>query len=70
MIDVGKEFPFENDRLFVRLICRFVPVGTVITTGDQVAGIAGVVAVATTAAAFGFNKAQVTVEPLTASPQL
>jgi hypothetical protein len=34
---VGTVFPFANDRLFVRLIVRppEVPVGTVITTGDQ-----------------------------------
>jgi len=60
-----------NLRLFVRLIVRACPVGTVITTGDQLAGMAGVVVVAATAAgAFGFNAAQVAVEPATTTPQL
>src|ERR1700730_7840208 len=49
-----------NDRLFVRLIVRLCPVGTVITTGDQMAGVI----------AAGFSGAQVAVEPVTAAPQL
>jgi hypothetical protein len=46
-----------NERLFVRLICRVCPVGTVITTGDQPAAV-------------GFSLAQVAVEPTTTAPQL
>jgi hypothetical protein len=68
--DVGALLPFVKDRLFVRLIVRSWPVGTVITTGDQLAGTAGVVEVAGIAAAFGFERAQVAVEPVTAVPQL
>jgi hypothetical protein len=44
-------------RLFVRLIRRLSPVGTVITTGDQPAAV-------------GFDLAQVAVEPTTTVPQL
>src|SRR6266481_4964291 len=51
--EVGTEFA-PNVRLFVRLICRICPVGTVITTGDQVEGT--IAAVDTDA---GFNAAQV-----------
>src|SRR5271166_6506385 len=42
MIEVGTVFPFANDRLFVRLIVRppLAPVGTVITTGDQLVATA------------------------------
>jgi hypothetical protein len=52
MIEVGTVFGVVlpvgvNVRLFVRLMVRACPVGTVITTGDQLAG------------AFGFNAAQV-----------
>jgi hypothetical protein len=54
-----------NERLFVRLIVRLCPVGTVITTGDQPAGVVNVAA-----GAFGFRAAQVAVEPATAAPQL
>src|SRR6266566_6701827 len=39
--EVGTELPFKNERLFVRLIVRASPVGTVITTGDQPAGVGG-----------------------------
>jgi hypothetical protein len=46
-----------NERLFVRLIVRPCPVGTVITTGDQVDGT-----VATADTDAGFNAAQVAVE--------
>jgi hypothetical protein len=49
--------PAINKRLFVRLIVSPCPAGTVITTGDQ-------------PAAFGFDLAQVAVEPATAVPQL
>jgi hypothetical protein len=63
--EVGTELPFKNERLFVRLIVRPCPVGTVITTGDHVAAV---VVVANDA---GFNAAQVAVEPpVTATPQL
>jgi hypothetical protein len=66
VLPVGK-----NDRLFVRLIVKACPVGTVITTGDQPAGTAAVVVVAGIAAgAFGFNARQVAVERATAVPQL
>jgi hypothetical protein len=58
--DVGMLFgAVPNDRLFVRLMTRFCPVGTVITTGDQ-----------TPAPAFGFKLEQVAVEPVTTAPQL
>src|SRR5882762_1794649 len=76
MSDVGTIFAVvlpvgKNDRLFVRLIVKACPVGTVITTGDQPAGMAGVVVVAATAAeALGFNAAQAAVAPTTATPQL
>jgi hypothetical protein len=62
MIEVGTEFPFENDRLFVRLIRSppVAPVGMVITTGDQTADDI----------AAGFNAAHFAVEPATAVPQL
>jgi hypothetical protein len=59
-----------NDRLFVRLIVRLVPVetyGTVITTGDQVAGTGGVAVGLPTE--YGFNAAQVAVAPVAAVPQ-
>jgi hypothetical protein len=61
--DVGTVFAVVlpvgvNERLFVRLIVRPCPVGTVITTGDQLAGVVP------TAAAAGFNSAQVAVEPV------
>ena len=71
MIDVGTEFPFAKDRLLVRLMVNppVAPVGTVITTGDQVAGVAGVVAVAAVPADAGFSAAQVAVDPVTAEPQ-
>ena len=49
--------PAPKDRLFVRLILRFCPVGTVITTGDH-------------PLAAGLSLAQVAVEPATAAPQL
>jgi hypothetical protein len=42
MIEVGMLFGAPlvgNVRLFVRLICRLCPVGTVITTGDQPAAV-------------------------------
>src|ERR1035438_9400336 len=54
--DVGTELA-PNVRLFVRLICKVCPVGTVIPTGNQ-------------PAASGFNAAQVAKEPLTAAPQV
>src|SRR5258706_15988890 len=44
-------------RLFVRLITRVCPVGTVITTGDQPSAV-------------GCNAAHAAVEPLTAAPQV
>jgi hypothetical protein len=47
----------ENERLFVRLICRVDPVGTVITTGVQPAAV-------------GFSLAHVAVERDTGVPQL
>jgi hypothetical protein len=58
-----------NERLLVRLIWRppVAPVGTVITTGDQVAGTGGV------AAAFpsdgGFRAVHAAADPVTAEPQ-
>jgi len=63
IIEVGTVLvpvPAANERLFVRLIVRppVAVVGTVITTGDQ------------WVPAFGFNAAQVAVEPVTAVPQL
>ena len=61
--------PFKNERLFVRLMVRLVvPVvatGTVITTGDHPAGVVRVAA-----GAFGFNAAQVAVDPATAVPHV
>ncbi len=48
-----------NERVFVRLICRSCPVGTVITTGDQLP-----------VGAVGFNDPQVAVDPPAAAPQL
>src|SRR5450631_66342 len=54
--EVGTEFA-PKERLFVRLIVRSCPVGTVITTGDQ-------------PAAAGIDLAQVAVEPPTGVPQL
>jgi hypothetical protein len=60
-IEVGTEFPFKKERLFVRLIVSppVAPVGIVIITGDQ-------------PAAFGFNLAQVALEitPVPSVPQL
>ena len=58
--DVGTVFAVVvpdgvNERLFVRLICRSCPAGTVITTGDQVE--ADVVDTES-----GFNAAQVAVD--------
>jgi hypothetical protein len=50
-------------RLFVRLIVKPDPEGTVMTTGDQ-PGVAGVITGAA-AGAFGFSAAQVA-EPVTA----
>jgi hypothetical protein len=58
--EVGTELLFKNERLFVRLIVRPCPAGTVMTTGDHVAGVGGTVVVF--AAAAGFNSAQVAVE--------
>jgi hypothetical protein len=59
---LGVELPVGvNERLFVRLIVRLCPVGTVITTGDQIAGVI---------VAAGFNGTQVAVEPVAAPPQL
>jgi hypothetical protein len=51
--DVGTLLELANVRLFVRLTVRSCPVGTVITTGDQVAGVVAVAADA------GFSAAQV-----------
>jgi hypothetical protein len=67
MIDVGTVFPFAKDRLFVRLIVSppVALVGTVIITGDQLAGV--VVVAGTTLVA---RAAHVAVEPVTARPQL
>src|SRR5580693_5103805 len=61
--DVGTVFAVVapvgvKERLFVRLIVSACPVGTVITTGDQ------------PLPTFGFNEAQVAVEPVTTAPQL
>jgi hypothetical protein len=67
MIEVGTVFvvvPAVKDRLFVKLIVRACPVGTVITTGDQVDGT-----VATVDTDAGFNAAQAAVEPVRAAPQ-
>src|SRR6267143_3063682 len=63
--EVGTKLPFKNERLFVRLIVRPCPVGTVITTGDQPAGVVPIAA-----GAAGFNLAQIAVDPLTTAPQL
>jgi hypothetical protein len=60
--DVGTLFA-PNERLFVRLIVRADPVGTVITTGDQPAGVVPIAA-----GACGFNGTQVA--GATAAPQL
>jgi hypothetical protein len=60
--DVGTEFdpvPVVKERLFVRLIKRFWPVGTVMTTGDQPAGV-----VAVASGAKGFSRAHVARVPL------
>jgi len=57
MIEVGTVFvpvPAVKDKLFVRLIVKACPLGTVITTGDQVDGT-----VATVDTDAGFNAAQV-----------
>jgi hypothetical protein len=66
MIEVGTVFGVVlpvgvNERLFVRLMVSppAAPVGTVITTGDH-----------PPVPAFGFNAAQVAVEPVTAAPQV
>jgi len=56
--EVGNETPLKNVRLFVRLIVKPCPEGTVITMGDHVA------AAVVVAAAAGFNRAQVAVEPV------
>jgi hypothetical protein len=69
MREVGTVFPLLNERLLVRLIVRICPVGTVITTGDQPAGVGGTEA-GFAAGAFGFNAAHDAVEPVTAAPQL
>ena len=55
-----------NERLLVRLMVRLWPAGTVITTGDQVAGVMGGVVVA---ADNGFNAAHVAVDVVTSGPQ-
>src|SRR6267378_6127751 len=60
--EVGTLFA-PNERLLVRLIVRACPVGTVITTGDQPAGVVPIAA-----GAFGFNATQVA--GATAAPQL
>src|SRR6266576_219287 len=60
--DVGTLFA-PNERLLVRLIVRTCPVGTVITTGDQPAGVVPIAA-----GAFGFNATQVA--GATTAPQL
>jgi hypothetical protein len=66
-MDVGMVFAVVlpvgvNERLLVRLIWRppVAPVGTVITTGDQVAGTGGTAVVDPTDP--GFRAAQVAVE--------
>ena len=61
--DVGTLFA-PNERLFVRLIVRACPVGTVITTGDQVGVVlaAGVNLPAGVVTA-GFNAEQLAAEP-------
>jgi len=74
-IDVGMVFAVVapvgvNERLFVRLIVKLVAdpaaaTGTVMTTGDHVGGVGGVV----TSADAGFNGAHVAVDPVTAVPQ-
>jgi len=67
MIEVGTVFvpvPAVKDRLLVRLMVKACPVGTVITTGDQVDGT-----VATVDTDAGFNAAQVAVAPAAAVPQ-
>jgi hypothetical protein len=46
-----------KERLLIRLIVRLCPVGTVITAGDQPAGV-----VVVAAGAVGFNALQVAVE--------
>jgi len=51
-------------KLFVRLMVRYCPEGTVITTGDQVP------TVAVPAATALFNATHVAVAPVTAVPQL
>jgi hypothetical protein len=61
--EVGTVFvpvPAGKDRLFVRLMMRAWPVGTVITTGDHVAAVVDA----------GFNAMQVAVAPGAAVPQL
>jgi hypothetical protein len=62
---VGTLLLFRNDKLFVRLMVRLCPVGTVMTTGDQPAGVVSVAA-----GAWVFSAAQVAVEPATAAPQV
>src|SRR5207248_9464207 len=57
--------PAVNERLLLRLITRVCPVGTVMITGDQPAGV-----VVVAAGASGFKLAHVAVEPVTAVPQL
>src|SRR2546430_14756569 len=62
--------PPAKVRLFVRLIVRSWPVGTVITTGDhrlptEATGVAGVVLNVCTA---GLSAVHVAVEPVTAGP--
>jgi hypothetical protein len=62
MSDVGMVLAVElpggkNERLFVRLMVRLCPGGTVITTGDQPTAV-------------GFDLAQAAVDPAIAVPQL
>jgi hypothetical protein len=65
--DVGTVFvpaPAVKERLFVRLMVRVFPAGTVITTGDHVEATPAVVDTDN-----GFKAAHVAVAPVTAVPQ-
>jgi hypothetical protein len=67
--EVGTVFvavPAVKERLFVRLICRICPVGTVMITGDHVDGT-----VATVDTDAGFSAAHVAVDvtPAARDPQ-
>ena len=62
--------PPANARLFVRLICRSCPVGTVITTGDQTPARGVPAAAAAATALLSAVQVAVDVVPVASVPQL